>query len=109
VWSLPRITYLGGIGGEENSVCFVHNMNLSNIFFYCYFAKFMWTAVHIAFNISKPNSVLHLFNDWAISGGHLNCKLRLIGAAALIWALWTSRNDSFFDNSPIKTYMHVLF
>jgi hypothetical protein len=36
-------------------------------------------------------------------------KLLLIGAAALIWAIWTSRNDIVFDNTPIKTYMHVLF
>jgi hypothetical protein len=36
-------------------------------------------------------------------------KLLLIGAAALIWAIWTSRNDIVFDNTPIKTYMQVLF
>jgi hypothetical protein len=29
--------------------------------------------------------------------------------AALIWALWTSRNNLVFDNSSIKTYLQVLF
>jgi hypothetical protein len=33
----------------------------------------------------------------------------LTGAAILIWALWTNRNDSIFDDSPTKTYMYVLF
>jgi hypothetical protein len=36
-------------------------------------------------------------------------KLLLIGVAALIWSIWTSRNDIVFDNIPTKTYMQVLF
>jgi hypothetical protein len=35
-------------------------------------------------------------------------KLLLIGAAVLIWAIWTSKNDIIFDNIPI-TYMQVLY
>jgi hypothetical protein len=85
-----------------NSVYFVHKLNL---FFDCHFAKFIWTAVHIAFNIDKHVSMMHLFNDWASAGGHKKRRLLLTGAAALIWALWTSRNNLIFDNSPIKTYL----
>jgi hypothetical protein len=83
--------------------------SIQHLFFECHFAKFMWTTIHIAFNIPRPHSILHLFNDWATTGGLKNHKLCLIGAAALIWALWTSRNDLVFDNSPTKTYMQVLF
>jgi hypothetical protein len=36
-------------------------------------------------------------------------KLLLIGAAALIWAIWTSRHDIVFDNHPTKTNMQVLY
>jgi hypothetical protein len=73
--------------------------------FDCHFVKFIWTIVHIAFNIEETLSVLHLLNDWASVGGHKNYKLLLTGDAFLIWALWTSRNDLVFDNCPIKTYM----
>jgi hypothetical protein len=82
---------------------------IQHLFFECHYAKFIWTSVHIVFNIQKPLSVLHLFDDWANAGGHTNRKLLLSGVAALIWALWISRNDLVFYNSPIKTYMRVLF
>jgi hypothetical protein len=32
-----------------------------------------------------------------------------VGAAALCWILWTSKNDIVFDNSLIKIYMQVLY
>jgi hypothetical protein len=91
-------------GGKQCVFC-AQVETIQHLFFDCHFAKFIWTVVHIAFNIEKPLSVLHLFNDWASAGGHKNCKLLLTGDAALIWALWTSRNDLVFDNAPIKTYM----
>jgi hypothetical protein len=57
---------------------------IQHLFFECHFAKFIWTAGHIAFNIPKHVSVLHLFNDWVITGGLKNRNLCLTGAAALI-------------------------
>jgi hypothetical protein len=95
-------------GGKQCAFC-VQSETIQHLFFDCHYAKFFWTAVHIAFNIQKPLSVLHLFEDWANAGGYKNRKLILTGAAALIWALLTSRNDLVFDNSPIKTYLQVLF
>jgi hypothetical protein len=53
--------------------------------------------------------VLYLFNGWASTGGLKNRKLWLTGAATLIWAMWTSRNDLVFNNVPTKTYLQVLF
>jgi hypothetical protein len=83
--------------------------SIYHLFFEWHFAKFMWIAAYIAFNIPKPYSILHLFNGWATTGGLKNRKLCFIGAAALICVLWTSRNNLVFDNSPTKTYMQVLF
>jgi hypothetical protein len=51
----------------------------------------------------------HMFHGWVNDLGNQLKKLVLVGAAALCWALWTSRNDMVFDNSPSKTYMQVLF
>jgi hypothetical protein len=47
----------------------------------------------------------HMFNAWVTGLGNQFKKLVLVGAAALCSALWTSRNDMIFNNSPIKTYM----
>jgi hypothetical protein len=53
----------------------------------------------------KPLSMLHLFDDWASAGGRKNRNLLLACVAALIWALWTSRNGLVFENVLIKTYL----
>jgi hypothetical protein len=79
------------------------------LFFYCHFAKFPWRLVQVTFNIVNPTSIAHVFNGWANGLGKQVKSLLLVGAAALYWALWTSRNDIVFDNAPIKTYMQVLF
>jgi hypothetical protein len=69
----------------------------------------MWRAVQVTFNIDMPTSVAHLFNGWATRIGVQFKKLELVDAAELCWALWISRNDMVFDNSPMKTYMQVLY
>jgi hypothetical protein len=65
--------------------------------------------VQVTFNIDIPISVPHLFNGWATGLGVQFKKLALVEVAALCWALWTSRNDMVFDNSPMKTYMQVFY
>jgi hypothetical protein len=55
------------MGGKQCMFC-AQAESIQHLFFECHFAKFIWTVVHIVFNIPKPISVLHLFNDWAISG-----------------------------------------
>jgi hypothetical protein len=65
--------------------------------------------MQVAFNIGIPISVAHLFSDWANGVGNRFKKLILVGAAALWWTMWTSRNDMVFDKSPAKTYILVLY
>jgi hypothetical protein len=96
-------------GVEGQCVFCSQPKSIQHLFFDCHFAKFIWTAVHISFNIQKPISILHLFNDWASSMGRNMWKLLLLGAATLIWTIWTNRNDIAFDNIPTKAYMQVLF
>jgi hypothetical protein len=55
--------------------------------------------VQVTFNIDVPIYVAHLFNGWATGMGNQFLKLVLVGAAALCWALWTSRNHMVFENS----------
>jgi hypothetical protein len=41
---------------------------IQHLFFDCHYTKFIWTTVHITFNIQKHISVLHLFDNWAYAG-----------------------------------------
>jgi hypothetical protein len=86
-----------------------HPEFIQHLFFEYHFAKFIWGAVEFTFNIEIPISVVHLFNGWANSAGPQLQKFLFIGASALCWGMWTSRNNIVFDNSPSKTYMQVLY
>jgi hypothetical protein len=54
-------------GGKQCVFC-VQPKTIQHLFFDCHYAKFIWTAIQIAFNIQKHISVLHLFEDWANEG-----------------------------------------
>jgi hypothetical protein len=81
---------------------------IQHLFFYYHFAKFLWRAVQVTFNIDVPLSMVHRFHGWVNDIGNQLKKLVLVGAAALCLALWTRRNDMMFDNSLSKSYMQVL-
>jgi hypothetical protein len=95
--------------GSKTCAFCSHPETIQHLFFDCHVAKFIWRAVQTAFNIDIPISVMHLFNDWANGMGPHMRKGLLTGAAALCWAMWTSRNDIVFDNAPTKTCMQVLY
>jgi hypothetical protein len=95
--------------GCKQCVFCSHPETIQHLFFDCHFARFLWRAVQVSFNISTPTSVEHLFNDWATSVGNRFKKITLVGAAAVCWAMWTSQNNMVFDNSLAKTYMQLLF
>jgi hypothetical protein len=94
---------------EGNRFCAfcANHESIQHLFFYCHFARFIWRAVQVTFNIGVPMS--HLFNDWANGLGHRVKKFFLVRASAICWALWMSRNDLVFDKSPLKTCMQVLY
>jgi hypothetical protein len=100
------IIWLGGFGGVT-LVCFVHMLRWFNTYFFiATFAKKIWKAVQVTFNIDVP---LSMFHGWITGLGNQFKKLVLVGVVALCWARWTSMNDMVFVNSPSKTYMQVLF
>jgi hypothetical protein len=94
--------------GVSNVVCHA-NETIKHLFFYCYYAKFMWGLSNLAFNISSPRSVRHLYGSWLNQfGGKLKRQV-LVGASAFCWVIWLSKNDMIFDKSSIKTFMQVLY
>jgi hypothetical protein len=47
-------------GGKQ--CCFCHeNETIKHLFFYCYYAKFMWALTNLVFNIVPPCSIRHLY------------------------------------------------
>jgi hypothetical protein len=49
-----------------------------------------------------------MFDDWLLRVDKKS-KLILVGASAICWALWLSRNDMVFDKSPSISYLQVIF
>jgi hypothetical protein len=60
-----------------------HPETIEHLFFHCHFAKFLWRAVQVTFNIDSPTSVEHLFSAWANGVGIQLKQFILIGAFAL--------------------------
>jgi hypothetical protein len=50
--------------GDKKCVFCAHPETIQHLFFECHFAKFIWSAVQITFNIHMPVSVLHLLSVW---------------------------------------------
>uniref|UniRef100_A0A453EL46 Reverse transcriptase zinc-binding domain-containing protein n=1 Tax=Aegilops tauschii subsp. strangulata TaxID=200361 RepID=A0A453EL46_AEGTS len=60
---------------------------IQHLFLDCPLAKLFWRSVHVAFNISPPNSIEMLFGTWLDGVNvHLARNIR-IGICALIWAI----------------------
>jgi hypothetical protein len=69
---------------------------IQHLFFDCQMARIMWRIVQISFNILPPANIEHLFTG-CLNG--INRKLMykiLVGASALYWVIWLSRNDMVF-------------
>ncbi len=50
-----------------------------------------------------------MFDGWLLGVDKKKSKLILVGASAICWALWLTRNDMVFDKSPSISYMQVIF
>ena len=85
------------------------NETIYYLFIECHFSRFLWTYVHISFDLNPPQSMSHIFGNWLVGVDKRIKNLILVGASALCWVLWLSRNDMVFDKSPSKSYLQVLF
>ncbi len=85
------------------------NKSIQHLFFDCHVAKFLWRAVQFSFGFNLPVSVSHIFDGWFLEVDKKMSKLILVGASAICWAIWLSRNNIVFDKSPSFSYMQVIF
>jgi hypothetical protein len=59
--------------------------NIQHLFFNCHYAKFLWRALQITFNIQSPMNINDMFTNWLLALGHRS-KI-LVGATALCWSI----------------------
>jgi hypothetical protein len=50
-------------GSKQCSFC-LHDETMQHLFFYCYYARFLFGLTQIAFSISPPQNVQHMFTIW---------------------------------------------
>jgi len=79
------------------------------VFFQCSYARFLWRAVQVSFGISIPANKDKLFSPWLRPNGPKTNTLLLVAAAALIWAIWLTRNEVILEKVRSKTFLQVLF
>ena len=82
---------------------------IKHLFFDCPFARVLWRTVHIAFNITPPTSVNALFGTW-LNGVEPDLARRIrVGVCALLWTIWTCRNDLVFNRTSRIHFLQVIF
>jgi len=82
---------------------------IKHLFFDCQMARIVWRIVQVSFNISPPVSIFHMFNGW-LNGINKELMYKiLVGASALCWTIWLSRNDMVFNNFRAVTPLQVIF
>ena len=95
--------------GDKNC-CFCHlPETVHHLFFECSYARCLWRAVQVSFGINIPANKDELFSQWLRPNGPKTNTLLLVAAAALIWAIWLTRNEVIFEKARPKTFLQVLF
>jgi hypothetical protein len=77
--------------------CFCdQNETISHLFLDCQHAKAIWRVVNIAIGLTQPRSINHMMRNWLTGLDNKTKNLIYVRVAALIWAIWCTRNDIIF-------------
>ena len=90
-------------------VSFANMTSLLNTYFLSVsFARAVWAIVQVASNLYPPHSARNMFGNWLRGIDKQFSAHILVGAAALCWALWLTRNDVIFNNKCVSSPMQVI-
>jgi hypothetical protein len=94
----------------DKKCCFCSSEEfIQHLLFDCPFVKFVWRTIHISFNLTSPTSVHNMFTDW-LHGFHRELKSKiLVGANAICWVIWLTRNNEVFNKVLAPSYLQVIF
>ena len=82
---------------------------IEHLFINCPLAKLLWRTIHVSFNITPPLTISHLFDNWLAGVEPKSAAHIRVGACALLWSLWTCRNDVAFNRQTITNFLQVIF
>ena len=51
----------------------------------------------------------HMLRNWLTDISMKERRLIFVGAAALMWAIWYTRNDLIFEKKIFTSFMHAVF
>ena len=85
-----------------------HDESIKHLFFECKFARAVWAIVQVASNLYPSRSARNMFGNWLRGIDKQFSTHILVGAAALCWALWLTRNDVVFNNKCVSSPMQVI-
>ena len=72
-------------------------------------AKTIWRVVYVATGLTPPKSMTHMLWNWLTGISMKERRLIFVGAAALIWAIWCTRNDLIFEKKIFTLFMRAVF
>ena len=82
---------------RSTKCCFCDcNETIKHLFFDCQHAKIIWGIVHIAAGLTPPKSISHMLGHW-LTGINKKDRLLIFVGAALIGAIWCTRNDLILE------------
>ena len=73
------------------------NETIQHLFFDCQCAKTIWRVVHVATGLTPPKLITHMLRNWLTGISKKEKSLIFVGAAALMWAIWCTRNNLIFE------------
>jgi hypothetical protein len=93
----------------DSACCFCNQAEtIQHLFFSCPLAQIIWRIVHFALNIPAPSSIDHMFGNW-LTGANKSEKRNIrVGACALLWAIWNTRNDYIFNKQNKSSFLQVI-
>ena len=83
--------------------------SIKHLFLDCPLAKKLWRTVHLAFNITPPNTINTLFGTWLDELDSETARHIRVGVCALLWAVWNCRNDLVFNRTTKIHFLQVIF
>ena len=90
--------------GSSQCIFCRHDETIKHLFFQCKFARSIWSVIQVASGLYPSCSVANIFGNWLHGIDHKFRNLLRVGALAVIWSLWLSRNDTIF-NAKITSFL----
>jgi hypothetical protein len=77
---------------------FYQDETIKHLFFYCRFARSIWSLIQVAFDLYLPTSVANIFENW-LHGIDLSFRTLIrVRALVVVWSLWLCRNEKVFND-----------